>query len=1046
MGESRKCTIDKFKGDSLDSVSFKPSRSSFLKKSETFHSRRLSGSWLLYKYIEGGASNSLDASVRNPNKVVVTIDARTTEILTANKVASYLLGIKEKTVNKTRLCDFILSREDQCFFTETDLEPSGELVLFSGKVMDLVSPTKETIPVSVWARQLYTDEDPRCLVVMEPVERVTGLVKFDLLGRIINCDQSFATLYGYLEPESMKDLDIKDLIPSIELDPENNHGELVPKEGIKLCATGKMKDGSHFPLSIKIRPCTRSYGTLMKEQKQGERTESKDITYEGTVWVFNNISGMITLLPDGTIHSCNTNFSLILFGYSQNELVGKNISFLIPSFYEDLEFLDTDSMALPPFDDDDDSNAKCCCASDGRTTADSIGTDPPRPMNPLGKHIELLVDDAVESMQNLAFSPSPSENQVPFYCSELSPLSKETSPFSASKLPNSKSSEKMAGGDYARNEELSESSQYENSSKHLSYSESQDTLHSCTDSITESDVNANVLELSEYEECPKSVSASKIPREKLDKECDDCASYFSDSSDSEESYSSLAEDFNIQNTRLDSLSHESVNGFPTHAANSLESKVSTCEMQDSPVNSRYSEFNSNCIPFSMKVSTPKEQYRTTSVPINDDSYQSLPEGGFYGIGRHKDGSDLAIEYYIKKIVLDDGKILYCLWVSRDPEEYKECSPAPNYTMNHSETNKMNRTRTEESETTSSSCSSIVSDSFYTAGNFSDNYTVLEQIGKGAFGCVKKAYRNTDGLLVITKFIRKSEVYKELWVYDNKQNRKVPLEISLLTTIQHPNIVKVLDVFENDNCFQMVMEKHGSGMDLFEFIERDPNMDEPLASYIFRQVVSALNYLHNLFILHRDIKDENIILDENFHVKLIDFGSATFMGEQLFSTFCGTMEYCSPEVIQGNKYRGPELEMWSLGVTLYTLIFGENPFIDVDETLKGEFVMPHEVSKDLSNLIHHLLELDPVKRCTLMEVVLHPWVNQSVNLDNYKFPEVVNASADEINPPKYVGFFEEENLVLDSTYSDSSTEMKKPTCVEQATQPCSSTESEIDSLS
>ncbi|KFM70358.1 PAS domain-containing serine/threonine-protein kinase, partial [Stegodyphus mimosarum] len=155
--------------------------------------------------------------------------------------------------------------------------------------MDLISPTKETIPVSVWARQLYTEEDPRCLVVMEPVERVTGIVKFDFSGRIVNCDQSFATLYGYLEPESMKGLDIKDLIPSIELDPENNHGELVPKEGIKLCATGKMKDGSHFPLSIKIRPCTRSYSTLMKEQKQGERTESKDITYEGTVWVFNNI-------------------------------------------------------------------------------------------------------------------------------------------------------------------------------------------------------------------------------------------------------------------------------------------------------------------------------------------------------------------------------------------------------------------------------------------------------------------------------------------------------------------------------------------------------------------------------------------------------------------------------------------------------------------------------------------------------------------------------------------------------------------------------------
>ncbi|KPJ05646.1 PAS domain-containing serine/threonine-protein kinase [Papilio xuthus] len=188
-----------------------------------------------------------------------------------------------------------------------------------------------------------------------------------------------------------------------------------------------------------------------------------------------------------------------------------------------------------------------------------------------------------------------------------------------------------------------------------------------------------------------------------------------------------------------------------------------------------------------------------------------------------------------------------------------------------------------------------------AGEYSKHYVTLKQIGKGAYGCVKMAYRRSDRLLTVAKFILKEKVGAHFWV-DGPDGRKVPLELSLLTTLKHPNIVSVLDVFENDKYFQMVMEKHGAGMDLFEFIERRPRLDEPLISYIFRQIGQAVEYLHSLNILHRDIKDENVIIDNKFHVKLIDFGSATFMSpDTLFSTFYGTTEYCSPEVLTGNKY-------------------------------------------------------------------------------------------------------------------------------------------------
>lgn len=208
-----------------------------------------------------------------------------------------------------------------------------------------------------------------------------------------------------------------------------------------------------------------------------------------------------------------------------------------------------------------------------------------------------------------------------------------------------------------------------------------------------------------------------------------------------------------------------------------------------------------------------------------------------------------------------------------------------------------------------------------------------------------AYRNSDKLLVVSKFILKDRVNDDFWIWDKTMGKEVPLEISLLPTLSHPNIVSVYDIFENELYFQLIMEKHGSGMDLFEFIDRVPKLDEPLISYIYRQIVSAVEYLHSLHILHRDIKDENIIINHKFEVKLIDFGSATFFNEKSeFCTFYGTTEYCSPEVLAGNKYSGPELEMWSMGVTLYVLTYSINPFEDAEETLNGILKLPHKVSE------------------------------------------------------------------------------------------------------
>jgi PAS domain-containing serine/threonine kinase len=160
------------------------------------------------------------------------------------------------------------------------------------------------------------------------------------------------------------------------------------------------------------------------------------------------------------------------------------------------------------------------------------------------------------------------------------------------------------------------------------------------------------------------------------------------------------------------------------------------------------------------------------------------------------------------------------------------------------------------------------------------------------------------------------------------------------------------------------------------------------------VVSALSYLHNdRGLLHLDIKDENVIVDQQFQVKLIDFGSVAPMPKNgwLFSTFYGTVEYCSPEVLSGNCYAGPELEMWTLGILLYVLIFNENPFYDVEETLKCQLQPPFSVSPLCLEVVKKLLAKQPQERMTLNELAKNEWVHQSIHIDMYRFKDVVHCS-------------------------------------------------------
>ncbi|KAJ3239222.1 hypothetical protein HDU81_006327 [Chytriomyces hyalinus] len=168
-------------------------------------------------------------------------------------------------------------------------------------------------------------------------------------------------------------------------------------------------------------------------------------------------------------------------------------------------------------------------------------------------------------------------------------------------------------------------------------------------------------------------------------------------------------------------------------------------------------------------------------------------------------------------------------------------------------------------------------------------------------------------------------------------------------------------------------------DLFECIEFYQRLNEDQARRVFKQIVDAVSHLASHNIIHRDIKDENILIDRDFNVKLIDFGSATFLtpqGDVVDGLFLGTLQYAAPEILTGKPYRGMDCEVWSLGCCLYIMLAGEAPFENPgDSTRLNGPLAPRNVqlSHNVSGLIRSMLEKDPCKRATLRDIASHPWV-------------------------------------------------------------------------
>uniref|UniRef100_A0A8C9L3W1 PAS domain-containing serine/threonine-protein kinase n=1 Tax=Pavo cristatus TaxID=9049 RepID=A0A8C9L3W1_PAVCR len=819
--------------------------------------------------LEESSQHFLTAA-RNPNQAIFTVDVTTTEILVANDKACKLLGCSSQELIGQKLSRFISECNQETWEAVDDeyLETDECSSMVSGAVVDVISHLKEKIPVSVWLRRIRIKDNQRCVVLLEPVERLSALVSFRADGGITSCDLLFAHLHGYPALEEVVGLHIKDLIPAVQIP---LLGKKIPKNLKVQRAVGRSREGNLFPLTLKLQVSLLEEDQVAAQNngvlQTGREISVTDYHYAAAVEVFSTISGLITVQSDGTIQCIKDSFALTLFGYEKNELLGKNITFLIPGFYNNMERSDDCSLPLPPLDDS------------------------------LGRESECFFEDvpACHTTGSGCLSKGNISRGEIFSCENRNVLCKSNVPlYGSGCLP---------------------------SGQHLENPEQSSKV---------------------FIEKPKTLTETVGD--------------------------------NVSRNRLKSKGNPEED-CQLHGQENMEIKVtSTPVKQEGRPN--------HAAPFSAEIL----------------------EGSYSGNCSHRDGSQLSILFEVKRVELQDPAVLFCVWVVKDLlQSQKEAAAKTQLLLSSLASSTQSVLDLSTHSLGEAIKSSSLSENSRRAeelerlraceGEYAKHYDTLSLVGKGSFGFVWTARSKKNHQEAVVKFIWKERVLEDCWVDDPDVGR-VTQEIAILMKLQHPNIIKVLDVFENERFFQLVMEKHGSGLDLFTFIDNQPDLDEPLASYLFRQLVSAVGYLHCRNILHRDIKDENIVIAEDFTIKLVDFGSAAYLQPgKLFYTFCGTIEYCSPEVLSGKPYHGPELEMWSLGVTLYTLIFGENPFCELEEAVAAVLNFPRLVSKDLMNLIVGLLHPAPEQRTTLAMLVEDPWLKQPVNLGDYTWEEVyVSAGA------------------------------------------------------
>ncbi|OHS95986.1 Serine/threonine-protein kinase SRK2E [Tritrichomonas foetus] len=265
----------------------------------------------------------------------------------------------------------------------------------------------------------------------------------------------------------------------------------------------------------------------------------------------------------------------------------------------------------------------------------------------------------------------------------------------------------------------------------------------------------------------------------------------------------------------------------------------------------------------------------------------------------------------------------------------------------------------------------------------NRYEITSQIGIGAFATVYKAFDiQSKKIVCIKKFVKFSSC-RSLPQYNETNamsDSDVFREAEIMSKLAHPNIPCFHGLLSDRDHFYLIME-YCEGKTLLEFINDAFDRVPPqIARNIFRQLISAISYLHEMGICHRDIKPENIIVDRLLNVKLIDFGLSAYIPEDgMFSDWCGSLYYISPEMMTEKAYNGQLADVWSLGVILFAMVHGCLPFQSTEEISKMMINYNYKINESYpipyhcQDLLSKMLVSDPGKRIDVKGIKNHHWL-------------------------------------------------------------------------